>query len=180
MKNFEGVDMAEPYRLQKLQAFTPNDEFIERQEDALALINAYEAWEIYSGDSNIVIGISDNGIDQFHTDLRNNIAINNKEIPNNSIDDDNNGFIDDYNGFNLDGAYPGQLWGNTYIEDDHGTLAAGIAGADFNNGVGVAGIGGYSKIFPIRIGAEELDSENTAYGYESMLFAARTGIKVLN
>lgn len=180
MKNHTGVDIAEPYRLQKIQAFTPNDQYIEQQEDALTLINAYEAWEIYSGDSNVVIGISDNGIDQFHPDLRNNIAINKKEIANNSIDDDNNGFIDDYNGFNLDGAYPGQLWGNTYVADDHGTLAAGIAGADFNNGIGVAGIGGYSKIFPIRIGSEELDSEYTAFGYESLLYAARTGINVLS
>ena len=180
MKNHTGVDIAEPYRLQKIQAFTPNDQYIEQQEDALTLINAYEAWEIYSGDSNVVIGISDNGIDQFHPDLRDNIAINKKEIANNSIDDDNNGFIDDYNGFNLDGAYAGQLWGNTYVDDDHGTLAAGIAGADFNNGIGVAGIGGKSKIFPIKIGTEDLDSQYTAFGYESILFAARVGLKVLS
>jgi subtilase family protein len=180
MKTYKEIDIAEPYRLQKLQAFIPNDQYIAEQEDALILIKAYEAWEIYSGDSNIVIGISDNGIDQFHPDLRDNIAINNKEIPNNNIDDDNNGFIDDYNGFNLDGSTPGQLWGNTYIQDNHGTLAAGIAGADFNNEIGVAGIGGYSKIFPIRIGTEELDNGSTAFGYESMIFAARAGIKVLN
>ncbi|PKL81157.1 MAG: hypothetical protein CVV25_01580 [Ignavibacteriae bacterium HGW-Ignavibacteriae-4] len=180
MKNFMEVEIAEPYRLQKMQGFTPNDQYIAQQDDALALISAYDAWEIYAGDSNVVIGISDNGIDQFHPDLRNNIAINNKETPNNGIDDDNNGFIDDYNGFNLDGGSPEQLWGNTYVNDDHGTVSAGIAGADFNNGIGVAGIGGYSKIFPIRIGTVELGSRYTAFGYESMIFAARTGIKVLN
>ena len=112
--------------------------------------------------------------------MRDNIAINNGEIANNNIDDDNNGFIDDYNGFNLDGAFPGQLWGSTYVNDDHGTLASGIAGADFNNEIGVAGIGGYSKIFPIRIGNEELGNRFTAFGYESILFAARTGINVLS
>ncbi len=180
MKNFKEIDIAEPYRLQKMQGFTPNDPLILEQDDALVLIKAYDAWEIYSGDSNVVIGISDNGIDQYHPDLRNNIAFNTKEIPNNGIDDDNNGFIDDYNGFNLDGGSEGQLWGNTYVADDHGTLAAGIAGADFNNEIGVAGIGGYSKIFPIRIGAESLGSGFTAFGYESMIYAARTGIKVLN
>lgn len=180
LKKYNAVEIAEPYRLQKIQAFTPNDQYILEQGDALELIKAYDAWEIYSGDSNIVIGISDNGIDQLHPDLRDNIALNTAEIANNGIDDDNNGFIDDYNGFNLDGAYPGQLWGNTYIDDNHGTLAAGISGADFNNEIGVAGIGGYSKIFPIRIGTEELDSENTAFGYESMIYAARTGVKVLN
>jgi subtilisin family serine protease len=141
MKNFKEIDIAEPYRLQKLQGFTPNDQYISQQNDVLSLIKAYDAWEIYSGDSSIVIGISDNGIDQFHPDLRNNIAINNKEIPNNNKDDDNNGFIDDYNGFNLDGGSPEQLWGNTYSPDNHGTLSAGIAGADFNNSIGVAGIG---------------------------------------
>lgn len=180
MKNFKEIDIAEPYRLQKLQGFVPNDTYISNQEDALTLINAFEAWEIYSGDSNIVIGISDNGIDQFHPDLKNNIATNTKEIPNNNIDDDNNGFIDDYNGFNLDGARAGQLWGTTYVQDDHGTVSAGIAGADFNNGIGVAGTGGYSKIFPIRIGALPLGNRYTAYGYESMIYAARNGIKVLN
>ena len=180
MKNFKEIDIAEPYRLQKLQGFTPNDQYITQQDDVLSLIKAYDAWEIYAGDSNIVIGISDNGIDQFHPDLRNNIAINNKEIPNNNKDDDNNGFIDDYNGFNLDGATPEQLWGNTYTPDNHGTLSAGIAGADFNNSIGVAGIGGYSKIFPIKIGTEELDSQFTAFGYESMIYAARAGLKVLS
>lgn len=180
MKNHSEVDLAEPYRLQRIQAFKPNDEFIENQSKALELIKAFDAWEIYKGDSNVVIGISDNGIDQFHPDLRNNIAINKKEIPNNSIDDDNNGFIDDYNGFNLDGGNEDQIWGNTYVNDNHGTLAAGIAGADFNNSIGVAGTGGYSKIYPIKISNKELGIEFTAFGYESMIYAANTGIDVLN
>ncbi len=41
-----------------------------------------------------------------------------------------------------------KLWNNEYFpQDDHGTLVAGIIGAQFNNGKGVAGICPTSKLF---------------------------------
>ena len=49
----------------------------------------------------IVVAVIDSGIDITHEDLRENIWINQDEIPNNGIDDDANGYIDDINGWNF-------------------------------------------------------------------------------
>ena len=43
----------------------------------------------------------DSGVDINHPELKNNIWVNEDEIPNNGIDDDENGFIDDINGWNF-------------------------------------------------------------------------------
>ena len=68
-------------------------------------IDAPEAWDIETGDENIVICIHDTGVDWDHPDLADNIWINSGEDLNgngvvdpsdfNDIDDDNNGYIDD-------------------------------------------------------------------------------------
>jgi hypothetical protein len=174
------IEIAEPIYPSKVQGFTPNDPYIQNQEDALELIKAFDAWEISTGSEDITIAISDNGIQQTHEDLRNNIAYNTDEIPNNGIDDDENGYIDDYNGYNFDANEQNQKWSNTYTNNDHGTLVAGIAGADFNNDLGVAGVGGESRIFPIRIGSDEINARFTLYDYESIIYAAISGFDVIN
>lgn len=180
-KKYDEIEIAEPYYLQKMQGYTPNDQAIINQQTLLTQIKAYEAWEIEKGDSNIVIGISDNAIQQTHPDLKDNIAINTGESIN-GIDDDNNGYIDDYAGYNIDGGNTDQFYWNTFAssKNNHGTMSAGIAGADFDNEIGVAGIGGMSKIFPIRIGTVDLSDIFTAYGYESIIYAAVRNLKVLN
>lgn len=48
----------------------------------------------------IIVAVIDSGMDISHKDLKDNIWINKKEIPNNCIDDDQNGYIDDINGWN--------------------------------------------------------------------------------
>ncbi|CAM4432467.1 S8 family serine peptidase [Flavobacterium terrigena] len=47
----------------------------------------------------IIVAVIDMQIDINHEDLKNQIWINKKEIPNNNIDDDNNGYVDDTNGW---------------------------------------------------------------------------------
>lgn len=174
------IEIAEPIYPSKVQGFIPNDTYIQNQEDALELIKAFDAWEISTGSEDVTIAISDNGIQQTHEDLRDNIAYNTGEIPNNGIDDDGNGYIDDYNGYNFDATEENKKWSSTYVEDDHGTLVAGIAGADFNNGLGVAGVGGKSKIFPLRIGSKKIGARYTYYDYESIIYAAIRGFEVIN
>lgn len=49
----------------------------------------------------VVVAVIDSGIDITHEDLRENIWINEDEMPNNGIDDDRNGYIDDVNGWNF-------------------------------------------------------------------------------
>ncbi|NCO80136.1 hypothetical protein GW884_02495, partial [Candidatus Falkowbacteria bacterium] len=63
----------------------------------LQKIKAVEAWDKVRESPETVIAIIDSGIQINHPDLKSNIWLNSKEIPDNNIDDDRNGFIDDIN-----------------------------------------------------------------------------------
>ncbi|MCV9930457.1 S8 family peptidase [Flavobacterium sp. LS1R49] len=52
----------------------------------------------------IIVAVIDTQIDLKHEDLQGQFWINEKEIPNNGIDDDNNGYIDDINGWSFIGT----------------------------------------------------------------------------
>lgn len=56
---------------------------------------------------NIIVAVIDTQIDLKHEDLQGQIWINDKEIPNNGIDDDHNGYIDDVNGWSFTGTKSG-------------------------------------------------------------------------
>ena len=65
------------------------------------------------------------------------------EIPGNGRDDDGNGFVDD-----IYGADFGRNNGNPMDEGYHGTMVAGIIGAQQNNGKGIAGVASYTDLNP--------------------------------
>lgn len=96
------------------------------------------AWELATGNSNIVVAVVDGGIQTTHPDLAANMWRNPKEIPLNKIDDDGNGYIDDFHGYNF--AYDRGPIDPSY----HGTHVAGILAATTNNGIGLAGVAGGS------------------------------------
>jgi len=56
----------------------------------------------------VIVAILDSGVDTDHEDLKDNIWVNEDEIPNNGVDDDNNGYIDDINGWNFLGNAEGK------------------------------------------------------------------------
>ncbi|MCX7735521.1 MAG: S8 family peptidase [Candidatus Kapabacteria bacterium] len=169
------VEDAEPVVSDELLGI-PNDAMAGMQ-TMLGTIKAFDAWDYFQGDSNIVIGISDVGMLQDHIDLTNSIAPNYADTPN-GIDDDGNGFVDDYRGCNLAFVEDNSSAGNTYHSNDHGTKAAGIAGATYNNLIGIAGVGAKCRIFPIKIAPK--NSTNLLYSYRSIIYAAQRGLKVLN
>lgn len=115
-------------------------------------IQAVDAWDITTGDSDVVVAILDSGIDYTHPDLRDNMWQNPGEdwaeegIPgHNGIDDDHNGYIDDYYG--IDAANDS---GNPIDMLGHGTHVAGIVGATGNNGVGITGVTWHVQLMALK------------------------------
>jgi subtilisin family serine protease len=109
-------------------------------------IDAAEAWDSFTGNSNdIIIGVIDTGIDYLHPDLTGNIWTNAGEIPENGIDDDGNGFVDDYYGWDFAYDDNDPMDGNS-----HGTHCSGMIAAKGNNGVGVCGVIWNSRVMAIK------------------------------
>lgn len=161
---------AEPHQFEEL-LFVPNDDSLSAQY-ALHRINAFAAWNLTQGDSNMVIGISDTGCEMLHPDLKDNIKRNMND-PINGIDDDNDGYIDNYMGWDL-GENDNDPMAN---KSWHGTFVAGLSSASTNNETGIAGVGFKCKFVPIKI----TNSEGfLTEGYESIVYAADHGIKIIN
>jgi subtilisin family serine protease len=166
------VIYAEPDYIARACA-TPNDSLFSEQW-GLFKIQAPDAWDIEMGDTTIIIGILDTGIDTAHPDIVDNLWINRDEIPGDSIDNDGNGFIDDIHGWNF-------VNNNSNPNDDagHGTHCAGIASAVTNNSVGVAGVSWKSKLMAVKVlnqNGQGLYSDIA----EGIVYAADNGAKVIN
>ncbi|MDT3738141.1 MAG: S8 family serine peptidase [Candidatus Kapabacteria bacterium] len=171
------VEIAEPCYVPILMSYVPNDPLVSNQDEYLQLISAYEAWDIEKGNPDVIIGISDSGTNQQHEDIVDNLGINQGEIPLDGLDNDSNGYIDDYAGYNFSWQSTSQLPGDTYNNSEtHGQQVTGIAAAKTDNGIGIAGIGFKSRVFPLKI----IEGASLKYAYESIVYAAVRGLKVIN
>ena len=90
----------------------------------------------------IVIGVIDNGFDFNLAEIKPNLFVNYKEIPDNKLDDDGNGFVDDYFGYNS-ASFNG---GDNHPLNNHGTNILGLVGAQGNNGIGLSGSNQHIKM----------------------------------
>lgn len=57
----------------------------------------------------VIVAVIDGGTDVSHPDLKDNIWVNEDEIPGNGIDDDKNGYTDDVNGWSFIGGKSGDV-----------------------------------------------------------------------
>lgn len=132
------------------------------------------AWDIETGDPNMIVAIADSGMRLTHPEISNRIWINSDEVLD-GTDTDGNGFIDDVSA------------GWDFINDDndptddhgHGTNVGGIALATGDNSIGYAGVNWNSQIMVCKA----LNSNNTGT-YSAMAgsiyYAVDNGAKVIN
>lgn len=125
------------------------------------------------GSPNVIVAVIDTGVDINHEDLKDNIYVNENEIPDNGRDDDKNGYIDDYYGVNIITGI-----GNGNDDNGHGTHVAGIIAAQ-NNNLGTVGIAYNTKIMPIKA-AQSSGTLNQSDIAKAIYYAYEHGAEVIN
>lgn len=123
------------------------------QGTAGADINATGAWDQTRGDSGTIIAVLDTGVDLNHPDIRNKLVSAGKDFINGDAD-----ASDDH-------------W--------HGTHVAGIAGAETNNELGVAGVAWDCAILPGKIISAEGEGDYGAL-IQAIYWAVDQGARVIN
>jgi hypothetical protein len=99
MKKLSYFEYVEPlYKTELL--YVPDDPMNQSNQYWLNSIKAFEAWDIHKGDTNIVIGISDTGMELSHEDLVYQIKYNYNDMPD-GIDNDLDGYVDNFRGWNF-------------------------------------------------------------------------------
>jgi thermitase len=169
LRQIPGVRFAEPNSVLCVDA-TPNDPYFPTSQWGPQRVQADRAWEIWQPQAPVVIAIVDTGIDGTHPDLAQKIYR------------DATGIVG-YDAFTgqRDDAVDGH-W--------HGTHCAGIAAAQVNNGLGIAGIAGWNgvadasdtafvKLMPVKVLDNQGmgDSLTVANG---ILWAADHGARVIS
>ncbi len=163
------VQYAEPNYVAHICS-TPNDEFFPRQwalsnpggilqipdtpeGTAGADIKVVKAWDESKGDPGTVIAVLDTGVDLLHPDIMNKIVNSGRDFVNNDFDaTDDNG---------------------------HGTHVAGIAGAETNNQVGIAGVAWDCKVLPIKV-IDKNGSGLYSWLIDGIIYAADNNAQIIN
>jgi len=140
-------------------------------------INAERAWERSRGEG-VVVAVVDAGVDTNHPQLRNQLAINSAEIPENSVDDDGNGYIDDYFGYDFE-AGKGSVH-DAPNSTHHGSHVAGVIVAEhLTDGAGIRGIAPLAKVLPLSfMNAKGVGSVSDAIS--AIKYAVARGVKIIN
>jgi subtilisin family serine protease len=116
-------------------------------------IKAVPAWDETKGLDTVTIAILDTGVDLEHPDIDDKIASPGKDFVNG---DDN---ADD--------------------DEGHGTFVAGIAAAETDNSIGVAGAAWNCKILPVKV-FDKFGETDSVWISEGIIWAADQGADVIN
>lgn len=137
-----------------------------------------KAWDIsegqYPNSKSVLVAVVDSGVDYTHPDIKDNIWVNNAEIPNNGKDDDGNGYIDDYYGYNFANNNSDPKDG-----DGHGTHVAGTIAGVGNNNKGVVGVAYKAKIMAVK-GLDDTGSGTSQDLARGIVYAVDNGAEVIN
>ncbi|MBD3223635.1 MAG: S8 family serine peptidase, partial [Caldithrix sp.] len=203
-RDISGIHSAELQAINHVQGsfepYIPNDSdyFKQWYVEQIEADNAWALWNGVPGDSTLLVGVVDTGVDYLHPDLEEAMWVNLGEDANgdgiigpedeNGVDDDGNGFKDDFRGWDFAGE-SGNTADNdirppqagTYNELSHGTHVAGVMAATTNNATGIAGISFRSKIIATKHSADDDLTEPSIYnGYAGIEYCMKMGAKVIN
>lgn len=181
LSKYDEVQYAEPDYVLKIDK-TPNDPDFGKlwglhntgQDGgaADADIDAPEAWGVNSGSKKILVCVIDTGVKYDHEDLSSNMWVNDREIPDNKVDDDGNGYVDDYLGWDFCND------DNDPMDDhDHGTHCSGTIGGIGNNQVGVAGVNWTATIMALKF-VNSCGSGYVSDAVEAILYSTMMGAMI--
>jgi serine protease len=147
----KGVKYAEPNFILRPQATVPNDNFYSRQWH-YPFINLPQAWDVTTGDPNVVVAVIDSGVVHAHPDIRLKITPDSYDF---ISDASSSG---DGDGYDSNASDPGDGRDNDLCSSSenvqssfHGTHVAGTIAASTNNSAGAAGVSWSAKIMDLRV-----------------------------
>ncbi len=132
---------------------------------------------------NIVVAVSDTGVDINHVDLQGNLWTNSAELNGSpGVDDDGNGYVDDIYGYDFgdNDSNPQPSSSDAAIDYDHGTHVAGLIAARSFNNEGASGISLNSvKIMSLK-GFKSNSPSTISDLLETIYYAVDNGADVIN
>lgn len=137
-------------------------------------IGAVGAWDITTGNTNIVVAVIDTGVNYLHQDLVSQMWLNPGEFPNNGIDDDGDGYVDNVHGINA--VTNG---GDPMDDNGHGSHCAGTIGAAANNGSPHVGVAWNVRIMALKF-LDVSGGGATSDAIECIQFARLNGARILS
>ena len=136
---------------------TPNDAaYYFGDQNYLKTVRLPQAWDRTKGSTSQVIAVVDTGVNGLHEDLKGRTVGGYNAIANTAI-----------------------AAGAASDDNGHGSMVAGIAAANTNNTVGIAGVAWTGRVMPVKV----LDKNGLGYDSdiaEGVIWAADHGAKIIN
>ncbi|MHC4573231.1 MAG: S8 family serine peptidase [Planctomycetota bacterium] len=142
-------------------------------------IDAPEAWDIHTGNSEVIVAVVDSGVDYSHRDLQGNTWVNQAELHGvTGFDDDGNGYVDDIYGYDFC-TYTQESDSDPIDDCGHGTHCAGIIAAKGNNAWDITGVCWNAKIMAVKF-LNKYGGGKRADAAAALCYAVKNGADVIS